>query len=64
MAINDLPILSALRTKMQWHQERQRVLAENVSNADTPELQAARSGRAEVRQQGRERRRRDGLARA
>lgn len=36
MAINDLPILSALRTKMQWHQERQRVLAENVSNANTP----------------------------
>jgi flagellar basal-body rod protein FlgB len=36
MAINDLPMLSALRTKMQWHQERQRVLAENVSNANTP----------------------------
>ena len=36
MAINDLPVLSALRTKMQWHQERQRVLAENVSNASTP----------------------------
>ena len=36
MAINDLPILSALRTKMQWHQERQRVLSENVSNSDTP----------------------------
>src|SRR4051812_4416132 len=36
MAINDLPVLSALRTKMQWHQERQRVLAENVSNSDTP----------------------------
>lgn len=36
MAINDLPMLSALRTKMQWHQERQRVLAENISNADTP----------------------------
>jgi len=36
MAINDLPVLSALRTKMQWHQERQRVLAENISNADTP----------------------------
>jgi flagellar basal-body rod protein FlgB len=36
MAINDLPVLSALRTKMQWHQERQRVLAENVSNANTP----------------------------
>ena len=36
MAINDLPLLSALRTKMQWHQERQRVLAENISNANTP----------------------------
>jgi flagellar basal-body rod protein FlgB len=36
MSITDLPVLSALRTKMQWHQERQRVLAENVSNADTP----------------------------
>lgn len=36
MAINDLPTLSILRTKMQWHQERQRVLAENVSNANTP----------------------------
>jgi flagellar basal-body rod protein FlgB len=36
MAINDVPMLSMLRTKMQWHQERQRVLAENVSNSDTP----------------------------
>jgi flagellar basal-body rod protein FlgB len=36
MSINDLPTLSVLRTKMQWHQERQRVLAENVSNSDTP----------------------------
>jgi flagellar basal-body rod protein FlgB len=36
MAITDLPMLSMLRTKMQWHQERQRVLAENVSNSDTP----------------------------
>jgi len=25
-----------LRTRMQWHQERQQVLAENVANADTP----------------------------
>jgi len=38
MAISDLPILSMLRTRMQWHQERQRVLAENVSNADTPKF--------------------------
>ena len=36
MAISDLPALSVLRTKMQWHQERQRVLAENVSNSNTP----------------------------
>ena len=38
MSINDLPVLSALRTKMQWHQERQRVLSENVSNSDTPKF--------------------------
>ena len=36
MAISDLPILSMLRTKMTWHQARQRVLAENVANADSP----------------------------
>jgi flagellar basal-body rod protein FlgB len=36
MAISDLPTLSVLRTKMEWHQERQRVLAENVSNSSTP----------------------------
>ncbi len=36
MAINDIPTLSVLRTKMQWHQERQRVLAQNVANSDTP----------------------------
>jgi flagellar basal-body rod protein FlgB len=36
MAITDIPMLAALRTKMQWHQERQRVLAENISNSDTP----------------------------
>ncbi|MBK5957672.1 flagellar basal body rod protein FlgB [Rhodoplanes elegans] len=38
MAISDIPIFSMLRTKMQWHQERQRLLAENVSNADTPKF--------------------------
>jgi len=36
MAITDIPILSMLRTRMQWSQARQRVLAENVANADTP----------------------------
>jgi flagellar basal-body rod protein FlgB len=36
MPISDIPIFSMLRTKLQWHQERQRVLAENVANAETP----------------------------
>jgi flagellar basal-body rod protein FlgB len=36
MPISDLSIFSMLRTKMHWHQERERVLAENVANADTP----------------------------
>ena len=36
MAISDIPIFAMLRTRMHWHQERQRVLAENVANADTP----------------------------
>src|SRR5438552_17989275 len=40
MAISDIPGLSALRTSMQWHQQRQRLLAENISNADTPNYQA------------------------
>jgi flagellar basal-body rod protein FlgB len=38
MAIVDIPILSMLRTRMDWGQQRQRVLAENVSNADTPQF--------------------------
>jgi flagellar basal-body rod protein FlgB len=40
MPISDIPILSMLRTRMQWHQERQRLLAENVANADTPEYRS------------------------
>jgi flagellar basal-body rod protein FlgB len=40
MSINDLPALSALRTRMQWHQQRQRVLSENVANSDTPNFKA------------------------
>ena len=36
MPISDLPIFSMLRTRMNWHQERQRLLAENVANAETP----------------------------
>jgi len=40
MPISDIPILSMLRERMEWHQERQRVLAENVANADTPNYRA------------------------
>jgi len=40
MAIPDLPILSMLRTRMQWHQQRQRVLAENIAHAATPRYKA------------------------
>jgi flagellar basal-body rod protein FlgB len=29
-------LMQALKTRMQWHQSRQKVLAENVANADTP----------------------------
>lgn len=39
MALTDLTLVSALRTKMQWHQARQKVLAENVANANTPGFQ-------------------------
>ena len=34
--ISDLPILTMLRTRMEWSQARQKVLSENVANADTP----------------------------
>jgi flagellar basal-body rod protein FlgB len=40
MPISDIPILAMLRERMQWHQARQGVLAENVANADTPGYQA------------------------
>ena len=40
MAIGDLGLMDALKTRMQWHQARQRVIAENVANADTPHYRA------------------------
>lgn len=39
MAVNDLPLVAMLKTRMHWHQSRQKLLAENVSNADTPGFQ-------------------------
>ena len=38
MSMNDIPGLAVLRTRMQWHQERQQVLANNVANADMPKF--------------------------
>src|SRR5262249_10600900 len=38
MPISDMPIFSMLRTKMHWHQERQRLPLEHVANADTPKF--------------------------
>lgn len=38
MAISNIPLFSMLRTRMHWHEERQRLLAENISNADTPQF--------------------------
>jgi flagellar basal-body rod protein FlgB len=38
MPVSDIPILAMLRTRMAWHQERQRVLADNIANADTPKF--------------------------
>lgn len=40
MAFADLSLISMLKTKMNWHQGRQQVLAENVANADTPGYRA------------------------
>lgn len=34
--LTDLPLFAALKHKMRWHEARQTVLAQNVSNADTP----------------------------
>lgn len=36
MANDRLDLMGALKTRMHWHQARQKLLAENVSNADTP----------------------------
>ena len=36
MNLQKVPILSMLTKKMSWLNERQRVLAQNIANADTP----------------------------
>ncbi|WP_372707606.1 flagellar basal body protein [Brevundimonas sp.] len=36
MGITDLPLLGQIKGRLSWLGERQRVIAENVANADTP----------------------------
>lgn len=36
MPVSDLPLLTAMKQRLQWLGQRQVVLAENVANADTP----------------------------
>lgn len=36
MALTDLTLVSSLKARMHWHQARQKVLAENVANANMP----------------------------
>lgn len=38
--IGEPTLISALKTKMRWHEARQGVLAENVANAQTPNFRA------------------------
>lgn len=40
MDLNRLPLFSFISQRMNWLGERQKVLAENVANADTPGYQA------------------------
>ncbi len=36
MAITDLPLFGQIKGRLTWLDQRQRVIAENVANADTP----------------------------
>jgi len=36
VAITDLPLLSQIKGRLNWLDQRQRVIAENVANSDTP----------------------------
>ncbi|MGY6569264.1 MAG: flagellar basal body rod protein FlgB [Salinarimonas sp.] len=36
MSVAGLPLIEKLKTRMHWHQARQKLIAENVANADTP----------------------------
>jgi flagellar basal-body rod protein FlgB len=36
VSVAGLPLIEKLKTRMHWHQARQKLIAENVANADTP----------------------------
>ena len=40
MGVDDIPLFSMLRGRLSWLNERQRVVAQNVANADTPGYEA------------------------
>ena len=40
MSMTDLPVLQAIKGKLRFHETRQKVLAENVANAETPGYRA------------------------
>ena len=40
MSMTDLPVWQALKGKLRFHETRQKVLAENVANAETPGYRA------------------------
>lgn len=57
MGLADLPLLSQIKGRMTWLDERQRVVAQNVANADTPgfvarDLKAPTDFAAAMRQGG------------
>jgi flagellar basal-body rod protein FlgB len=39
VSVTDLPLVSMLKSRLQWYETRQKVLASNVSNANTPGFQ-------------------------
>ena len=40
MLFGDITLVDMMKQKMRWHEQRQRVLSENVANAETPGYQA------------------------
>lgn len=40
MDFNKIPMFGMLKRRLSWHTQRQEVLAQNISNADTPDYRA------------------------